>query len=918
MVVVAATAPEAEVVGRRTELEAIGSFLVGEEARALVLEGAAGIGKTALWLEGVERARRDEQHVLAARPAGAETPLALGGFRDLLADVPREARDGLPEIQQHALARALLEDEVGDGAVDAGVLAAGFLHLLQELARERPVLLAIDDLQWLDASSAALVVYALRRVSGLPIRLLTTCRGEPGAPLPSDLQHALGPTSLVRLPVGPLSEGAIRRMLRLTLGLSLSRMESHAVSEASQGNPLYALELGRSGIELDRDGLLQLPANLERLVGLRLEALPPSAHDALLVTAALAEPRLETLTRAGVRGGLDACLRADVLAVERERVRFAHPLVATAVWAAADEHKRRRVHRLLAEALDDREQRAWHLALATDPPDAGVAALLEEAAADARRRGAPAAAAELFDRALVFTPSNDPDAWGTTAVQAAAAHVAAGHWQRSLELSEEAQQRLPAGPGRAAILITRTEMQPGLQSLFRQAIAEAGRTPVGVQARIGLAVQHGLAGQWDGAVEAAHDAALVARGTGDDALIGVALTFEGAMKIMGSRRDGVHELEEALDMERRLGTLPTSAFESPKMWLGLALCFGDDPDRARPLLDEQLRVAAERGEDLSTYQILQLRVQLEQRAGNISEARTAAELALERVEAVDYDYHRSTLHGVLAGLEAGVGNLERARALGGEAVDRLESVGDRLWSTYARAALLLAEVCSGNAAAALAHADALDAVSTRECWWSYHQADELEALVLAGEHVRALARSEALRRAGEELDLPRFLAWAARGEALVLAARSELEAARERLEDALAQHERFVLPFDRARTCLALGHVLRRLAHRHDARAALGEALAQFEQLGARHFEAAAREELKHVGGRPPAGEHELTGTEERIARLVASGLSNKEVAAELYLSVSTIEAALTRVYRKLGLSSRSQLAQALGEREGG
>ena len=257
-----------------------------------------------------------------------------------------------------------------------------------------------------------------------------------------------------------------------------------------------------------------------------------------------------------------------------------------------------------------------------------------------------------------------------------------------------------------------------------------------------------------------------------------------------------------------------------------------------------------------------------------------------------------------------------ARALGADAVATLTAGGDRLWSTYAHAALLLADLSAGEPRRALGHVDAIESrfPDGRECWWSYHQGDELEALVLAGERDRARVRTERLRESGRRLELPRLLAWAARGEALLDAAEGDLGAAGSALETALALRERLCLPFERARTLLTYGNVLRRETDASAARDALGEALAEFERLGARRFAGATQQELKHVGGRAAAGEHTLTGAEERVSRLVAAGLTNKEAAARLYVTVSTVEAALTRVYRKLGVTSRSQLARALGD----
>ncbi len=900
-----------EIVGRGEELAEIDRFLRGSQGCAFVLDGEAGIGKTTLWLAAIEWARASGWEVLRARPAEVEAAFAFAGLRDLLGALPSQTWQGLPEAQRHALAVALVEDEAGSSTVEPGLLGVAALGVLGTLAGERPLLLAIDDLQWLDEESGAVVVYAFRRL-GEQARLLVTCRGRARAPLPFGLQQALDQRPLKRLALEPLSEGAVRRMLRLRLGLDLSRRELRALWEAAGGNPLFALELGRSGIEVDESGGMCLPRNLQDLVGARLRALPATTRAALLSVAALVEPTEDVLRRVGVDTALGPALAEDVIQLEGRRVQFTHPLVRSAVWSSVGEARRREVHRALADAVDDPEQRASHLAAATVSPDAEVAELLEDAAARARQRGAPSAAARLLDRALELTPPGELDRWARLAAGAAVAHAEAGHFDSVQALVEQAHARLPAGCERAAILVAAAEMRPGLDDLFRQAVTEAGATPVGVRAHIGLTEQAGLAGRWREGVETARSTVSLARQLGDRSLLGVALTWLGGLKYLDSQPGDSRELGEALALERELGRLPTSVFESPQMWQGAALLWRDDPDGARVRLTERLAAAAERGDDMSTLQTMRLLSQIELRAGNWRKAREIARTALEQVELLGYEYGRPVMLGALAAVDACEGELERARALGTKSAADLAGFGDRLWSTYALATLLFTELCAGNAPAAVAQAAAIADrfPDGRECWWSYHQGDEIEALVRAGELERARGRVEALRRAGDQLRLPRFLAWAERGEGHIHAAGGNLLAAEAALEMALAHHEHFPIAFERARTLLALGHVLRRSKRRHAARTALGEALAEFERLGADHFAETTRAELKHVGGRAPAGE-ELTEAEERVARLVASGLSNKEAAAELFVAVSTVEATLTHVYRKLGVRSRSQLARA-------
>jgi DNA-binding CsgD family transcriptional regulator len=905
---------EETIVGRAAERAVVEGFVDGSLARTLVLEGEAGIGKTVLWRIGIEAADRQGYAVLRARPATAETSLTLVGLHDLLDEVSGQFRQRLPEVQRHALAAALGEEDAHGLTSEPGVLGVAVLRLLAAIAAERPVLVAIADLQWLDEATGAVLVYALRRAGDAPIRLLATCRGKEGAVLPFALEQSLDARALERLAVGPLSEGAIRRLLRLRLGLNLSRIDAHAAYAASGGNPFFALELGRAGIETDGAGALVLPHSLYELVDMRVAKLPALTRASLLYVAALAEPTLSALERAGVSDSLDAAFSAGVLDLEGERVRFAHPLIACAASSAADDEHRRDVHRALAGVVDDTEQRARHLAAVAVRPDTAVARFLEQAALGALRRGAPAAAAALFDQARGLLARDARDEWARLAEAAVGAHVRAGHWDSVDSLVAEANARLPAGLQRAGILVASAELRPGLHGLLRQAVVDAGPSAAGVRSRLALTEQAALVGRWSESVETAREAEELARRLGDRSLLGVTLAFVGGMKLLDSQPGGTREIEASVAIEDEVGSLPSSAFQSPRTWLASARLWRGEVDSARALLLRQLATAAERGDDTSIFQLRQLLILLELRAGELAAGRALGEEALEQVEMLGYQYGRPILWSALSHLEAWAGDLDRAHELGGAAVDALAAIGDRLWSTHAHAALLLADVCGGDGPAALGHLGAIsDALpGPRECWWSYHQGDELEALALAGDHERALGRAAALRHAGRELGLPRFLAWADRGEGLVRIARGENANAVLAFEAALRHHDGFAAPLERARTLLAWGHGLRLERRRREARAALADALALFDRLGAARFAQTARSEMAHVGGRAPGDKHHLTGTEERIAQLVSDGLSNRAVAEELFVSISTVEAALIRVYRKLGVGSRSQLTRLM------
>ena len=905
-----------EVVSRDREFAAIRTFLESEDADALILQGEAGIGKTTLWLAGRDLAREQGYDILQTRSTSAEARFSLAGLVDLLRGTPRESWLSLPEPQQTALSVVLAESDAGTDKIDSRILAVSFLNLLRALATKRPVLIAIDDLQWLDEETGATVIFALRRLGRAPVRLLATHRSRPGVALPLGFTHALSEQSLELVSVTPLSEGAIRLLLHRRLGLSLPRTLLHALCEAVHGNPLYALEFGRAGLECGEDGRLRLPGSLRALARKRIQALPKQTREALLYVAALADPTLSVLEHTGIRGELEPAFEAGVLESDGERVRFIHPLVAAATSSEAGNERRCEVHRALADVVGDIEQRAWHLAIATEPPDPKVAALLEQAAASAQGRGAPAAAAELLERARELTPERDQSTWARLSASAAAAHASAGHFQRLIELVDEAQTRLPAGPVRAAILAATCDLSPGLDGLFRQAASEAGDSALGVRILGGLTEQMVFAGRWRESVEAAEAGVALAQRIESREALGVALVFLGASKLTDSQPDGMQALAEALAIEQELGSLSTSVFHSPRIWQAAGLYWSGDYEEARSIVEAHFPVASERGDEMSSFQLMFLLVQIEYRAGRWEKTRKIALEALELAENLDFEYGRAIMIAALAAIEACEGELKKARTLSLESLRALAASGEKLWSTWALATQLFVELCEGNPVPAIARADEISArfPDGKECWWSYHQGDEIEALVLAGEHERARARIEALRRAGEELDLTRFLAWAERGEGLVRAARGDLAGARVALEAALEHHERSPIPLERARTLLAYGLVLRREKQRRSAREVLGEALSEFERLGARHFVGVVDAELKHVRGRPPARDGELTGAEDRVAHLVADGLANKQVAARLCVTESTVEATLTRVYAKLGISSRSQLARALTE----
>ena len=388
-----------EVIGRDEELATIQAFLADVEQgpAALVLSGEPGIGKTILLDVGVEETLQRFACVLSHRSVEAEATLAFGGLSELLSPVLEELLPSLAPPRRRALEVALWLTEPGEQPPEPAAIGVAFFDVLRLLAERGPVLVALDDLQWLDSSSALVVPLALRRLRDERVGLLATMRAAAETAAPFELARSFSEDRLRQISIGPLSVGALHNLLRGRLGLELTRPELARVQEATAGNPFFALELGR---ELVRTGTrpapgqaLRVPDSLRELLGGRLARLPGETLDVLLQVAALARPTVEVVAtahgdRERVLRGLEAAVQEGVVELDESRVRFAHPLLASICYEQAPVWKRRAVHRALAGAVTDLEERARHLALAAEGTDSSVASELEAAADQAAARGA--------------------------------------------------------------------------------------------------------------------------------------------------------------------------------------------------------------------------------------------------------------------------------------------------------------------------------------------------------------------------------------------------------------------------------------------------------------------------------------------------------------------------------------------------
>jgi TolA-binding protein len=460
----------AHVVSREVESQAVDEFLasVSSEPSALVVEGEAGIGKTTVWLAALERAQGAGFQVLSTRAVQTESVLAYTSLAALLNGLDEASFAELPPPQRLAIDRVLLRASDDGPVTDQRAVAAGFASVVQRLAEEAPLLVAIDDLQWIDPPSRAIISSATRRLAG-PIGVLATVRDAPEYAGAGSWLELRRPDSVQRIRVRPLSLGAMHTVLSERLGRSFSRPKMRRIHEVSAGNPFYALELGRAMGDHTWGDETALPSSLAELVRARLESLTVDARNALLAAACLATPTVELITRAmdtddeHIVVALEEAESKGIVQIDGHRLSFSHPLLARGVYTDAAPARRRSMHRRLAEIMDEPEIKARHLALAAASGDEHTLRSLDTAAKRAHVRGAPTAAAELIELAMGLggdTPERR--------IRAAGHHFEAGEPGRARALLEKTIDRLPPGTlrGEAMLLL-------GIVRLYDDSFLEA-------------------------------------------------------------------------------------------------------------------------------------------------------------------------------------------------------------------------------------------------------------------------------------------------------------------------------------------------------------------------------------------------------------------------------------------------------------
>lgn len=921
----------ATVFGRTAELETIRRFASAMDrgSAALVIAGEAGIGKTTLWHAARRAADGAGYRVLVARPAESEATFSFAGLTDLL-EPAVGLLHSLPPPQRRALEIALLsaEDDRGN-PVDHRTVAVAALSVVRLLAEERPVVLAIDDVQWLDPPTVQVLQFVARRLGDDRAGILLSLRTEEDTGDPLQLESAFPAESIQRIVVGPLSPPAIEELLTERLDIELTRPLAGRIHEISGGNPFYALEVGRALNTLQGEytsgSPLPLTQNLRDLVRERLTGLSDAGTRALLAVAAASNPTVETVR--GVLGpdaetGLSDAQQAGTIEVERGRLRPTHPLIGATAYLELSPEKRKGLHASLADFVEEPEQKARHLALAADGPDEEVAAALEAATVSAARRGAPGTAAELAEQAAGLThPAHEAPRLRRMAL-AGYHHLRSANLLRAKSLFEEVVNDAPPGIQRADALCLLGEVvylfgrTPDAIDLFQRALAEAEGDPwVSAHIEMDLAMTGFQLIDFAASQRHSHAGLVHAERCGVDSRIGQAL----GVAIFNDCLVG-----EGVDEELVQRSLAMEDFDAPTMiWVGpsfvapMLWMWSGQVEKARAGFARMLQMLVDRGQHASICLMGIYITKAVWWAGDLESAENYALASRVASEHSGWPAGRAfaAASGAMVDCLAGRSEDARRKIEEASAIFGSHSPVRTLWMMTCLGAL---ELSLGDYAATDRvlgpYLPVLKSSSVGEPGVFAFLADEAEALIGLDRAPEAEPLIEWLAERGTALDRPWALAAAARCRALKLASESRLPEAMEAVREALLAHELVPMPVELARTLLVKGRLHRRNREKSAAKQALDEALRIFEGAGATAWADRTREELARIGLRPRASSG-LTATESHVAELAAAGLTTKAIAAEAFLTPKSVEGVLTRVYRKLGVSSRAQLAARFASR---
>ncbi len=901
------------LLGRSVECARIDELLATARSgrcAVLVVSGEAGIGKSALLEYAVERAT--DMQVLSTRGYETESEIPFAGLADVL-------RPALPLLSTlPAPQRAALRSALALGPPVAGdrfSVCAATLGVLALMAEQRPVLVVVDDLQWVDASSREAVLFAGRRLAADGIALLFTMRENDA----DDDLH------MPRLHLDGLAPDDADELCRRLVPDAVDGVRSR-LRDVTAGNPLGMIELAETMQTSTDDWVLAAPrvpsgSHIERALRARLAGLPEPTRQALLVVAAAGGAGIGTVLDAATRLGLKLAdlapaETAGLIAIDERRIEFRHPLQRSVVYHAASTPDRCQAHAALADALGDTavDARAWHLAVATLAPDETVAALVEDAATRAKGRAAYVAAARGFEQAARLSVGAGRP---RRLVHAAECWQLAGRGRNVMPLLTEALP-LATDPAQQALINHMSgqirmwrdhpdEVLTFLTDSAEQAeAADAGRA---AQMYADAAIPYVMLGRLDHLQTVAERAYAHGRQFDGVPRLSSAIAMAGAWALDRRQREAAQLLRECQDDLDRAHPLVRAAdlrrAALVRIWL-------EEYDRAEPLLDRVIGYARDAGALGVLPQALAINSELQFRIGRWADARASAAESARLAE----ETRQTNLYAlfVTARMDAVSGSAAECERTAARITEMAGRFGVPLMALLTGSALGLLALGQGDTDTAIARLEAVQRLPVVQRLrnptavpWMY---DLAEAYVRDGRVDQA--RELLTTYAPDPETEPWPTAAAARGRAMLADTDDMVQA----FQAALSTRACTTMPFERARTQLCFGERLRRARHRTQARIYLHDARDAFDRLGAVLWGQRAEAELRatgETGRRDHDSVNRLTPQELQVALVVGRGASNREAATTLFLSPKTIEYHLSNIYRKTSIRSRSDLSGVTG-----
>lgn len=904
--------------GRTDECAAV-DRLVGRvrerRSSALVIRGDPGVGKSALLRHATVQAAG--LTVLQATGAEAEIELSFAALHQLLHPVIARTTD-LPPPQAGALRSAL---GLQAGQHDRFLVSAGLLSLLAELADDQPLLVTIDDAQWLDRASAEALVFAARRLHSEGVSILFAAR---------EGERSFDADGITEIRLTGLDEDAAGALLDEHLAADVPPPVRRELIRLTGGNPLALLELPTMLTAAQLAGRAALPdplpvsRDVERAFLHRVRTLSPEAQSVLLIAAAEDLGDIDVIVRAGTMSGnqpdaLAEVEEAGLVVVDDDRLRFHHPLVRSAVYKGASALQRRAAHRALADAFDrhaDPDRSAWHRAGSTVGRDAGVADALEQSAQRARERSGYAAASRALERAADLTV--EPRRAAGRLIAAADASYNAGRLERVEELLDRACPMVGDATTVADIELLRGQVERTAGTMGRayDLLTRGAEQVAGTDAQraVAMLTGAGLAAWGRNDHDRLREAAASIAELPFDPTTATGLaarTVQAYASIVTDDAAGAAgPIREVMRAAERSG----GAYELA-MAGATASFIGDDAASLR-LLARATDAARSDGAVAVLVNMLAAYAAVEAWTGRVRSATAHATEGLELATQTGQRSYRAMYQATLAWLCALRGDSDGCDRLAATAarsgLDQ-EFAPATSMATWAVGLSMLGAGRPQEAHTRLASLVARDSLLAHPTVAIAATGDIVEAAVVADAPAVALEAVGALERFAANTHARWAVAIAARCRAVMGDGDVDV-----RFRDALEHHGYGTRPFERGRTLLSYGSWLRRQRRRMDAREQLRGALQLFEQLGATPWEHRTQAELRASGetvrGRDPAAVEQLTPQELQIVQIVRTGATNKQVAARLYLSPRTIDYHLRKVFVKLGLSSRAELITLTAE----